>query len=195
MAARHGAMVAGDAAMVSRTGVTMARFAIVIDEDDRAQAHMDAAMEQLPGRDAGWMARAWATCSKQIDQLAKDVVDVVQTAMVERDRMRALLDVLAEVDSATDADTLMDTTARVGARLLEADQLLLARRGDKGELEAIGKFSLLGDGAHEADWRSAIEASLRLPDTMTRFESPATRADERPRGPVLVAAMRAACCA
>ena len=126
--------------------------------------------------------------SRRVGGAASKVVDVIETTVVERDRMRGLLDLLAQVDTVTDAARIGSTAAAVGARLLHADRVLLVRRTDEGELEAIGAY---GSEDASSNWRSAVDAHLHGPITSRRSEAPETRSDERPRGPVLVASLRA----
>jgi len=127
---------------------------------------------------------------RRVGGAASQMVDVIETTVVERDRMRGLLDLLAQVDTVTDAASLGNTAAAVGARLLHADRVLLVRRAEHGDLDVIGTYG--GDESPpSSSWRSAVSAHLQGPDSSRRPEVPATRSDERPRGPVLVASLRA----
>ena len=121
---------------------------------------------------------------RRLGAAAAQVVDVIETTVVERDRMRSLLDILARVDAVTELDHVGPAAAALGSRLLQADNVVLARRSDGGELEAIGRF---GATAESIDWRSSMDAHARLPPSTRRGGLPATRSSEVPRGSVLVA--------
>ena len=129
--------------------------------------------------------------SRRIGGAASRIIDVIETTVVERDRMRGLLDLLAQVDTVTDAARIGSTAAAVGGRLLHADRVLLVRRNDAGELEAIGAYGSKDAALASSNWRSAVDAHLHGPNTSRRSEAPETRSDERPQGPVLVASLRA----
>jgi transcriptional regulator with PAS, ATPase and Fis domain len=129
---------------------------------------------------------------RRVSHAAAQVVDVIEMTAVERNRMRGLLDILAQIDAISESSRLGSAAAALGARLLQADRVVLARKDEDDELELLGAF---GDPdasvpLAEADWRSAVDAHLQGPLSRRDSESPTTRSDERPRGPVLVASLR-----
>ena len=92
------------------------------------------------------------------DRVVRELVDLIGAALAERDRLRALLTALSDIDAATDRDSLPPLIARLAARILEADHVVVAVVRD-GQLEAAGRYGEAPPGAGDR-WRtSAIGGS------------------------------------
>ena len=119
-----------------------------------------------------------------------DLIDLIGAALVERDRLRNLFNALADVDAATDRDVLPPLVARVAARILEADHVVVALAKD-GQLEPAGRWGSAAAPSSDI-WRTAATAALaegRAPSSSS--EPISRRSDAHPAGPVLVVPMRA----
>ena len=123
----------------------------------------------------------------EVDRVVHDLIDLIGAALVERDRLRALLTVLSDIDAATDRDSLPPMIARLAARILEADHVVVAVARD-GQLEAAGRDGEAPPGAGDL-WRRSATAGgerERTPSELTMSR----RADAQPAGSVLVASLR-----
>ncbi|MEO8875675.1 MAG: sigma 54-interacting transcriptional regulator [Polyangiaceae bacterium] len=125
-----------------------------------------------------------------LDRVARDLVDLVGAALVERERLRGLLEAFGEIDRVTDATELPRIVAALLGKMLECDCVVVALEHD-GEYRNVAHW---GQDAELADFRGAIakaiqaekEAPPRRPS-----ESPAiSRAEGRPRGAELVVPIR-----
>jgi transcriptional regulator with GAF, ATPase, and Fis domain len=126
----------------------------------------------------------------EVDRVVHDLIDLIGAALVERDRLRNLVNALSDVDAATDRDALPPLVARVAARILEADHVVVALAKD-GQLEPAGRW---GSAPVESSdlWKPAATAVHGRGREPTPSSDPITRrADAQPAGPVLVVPMRA----
>ena len=135
---------------------------------------------------------AAAVHSRAVSKLGRGLVDVIEAAVVERNRMRLLLDMLSEIDRVSDSSALAETATLAGIKLLEADQVVIARQSDAGVLVELGRAGRSRDPGSADLWRAAAEAALRVPAVSSSEHQVSTRDDARPRGPVMVVPMRAA---
>ena len=125
----------------------------------------------------------------EVDRTVHDLIDLIGAALVERARMRVLLDALSEMDAVPQYDALPPLVARVAARLLDADCVVVALERD-GELLEFGRHGHLS-GAPDA-WRSAAGQAMqhRGRTPMSDASQLRTRRDENLFGPVLAVALR-----
>jgi transcriptional regulator with PAS, ATPase and Fis domain len=123
-----------------------------------------------------------------LDKVVHDLIDLIGAALVERDRLRNLLSALSDIDAASDRDTLPPMVARLTARILEADHVVVALRRD-GSLEPAGRYGEAPSASADL-WRSAVAAVGR--ERTSPSDAPMSRrSDAQPAGPVLVVPMRA----
>jgi transcriptional regulator with PAS, ATPase and Fis domain len=125
-----------------------------------------------------------------LDRVARDLVDLVGAALVERERLHGLLDAFAEIDCVTDAAELPRIVAALLGRMLECDRVVVALFED-GEFRDVAHW---GENARSADFQRAIAKSL-APESNApprrKSESPAvSRAEGKPRGAELVVPIR-----
>lgn len=130
--------------------------------------------------------------ARSVSKLGRNLVEVIEAAVVERNRTRLLLEVLSELDRIVDREALGSAAALAALKLLEADQIVLARQGPREALVELGRAGRSRDPGSADLWRAAAEASLRVPSMAHAEQQVATREDARPRGPVMVVPMRAA---
>jgi transcriptional regulator with PAS, ATPase and Fis domain len=101
----------------------------------------------------------------QLDESMRDLVELIGAALFERDRLRVLLNVLAEIDKASDEATLPPLVASLAAPLLDADRVVVAvDRG--GVLDAAGEFGEALPGTEE-EWRALAEDAVQRPSVRT----------------------------
>ena len=126
----------------------------------------------------------------EVDGAVRDLIDLIGAALVERDRLRVLINVLQEIDAVSDAAALAPLAARLAARVLEADHVVLGTVLD-GELVESGRFgeALAGAGA---GWRAAASAATRDDSGRPRSDPSqlAARAEQNLCGPVLAVSLR-----
>jgi transcriptional regulator with PAS, ATPase and Fis domain len=137
------------------------------------------------------MSSAISPAVGEVDKVVHDLIDLIAAALVERDRLRNLLNALSDVDAATDRDALPPLVAQVAARILEADHVVVALAKD-GQLEPAGRWGSSPPGAHER-WKSIAAGALKRERAVSIPASagPTTRRDAQPAGPTLVVPMRA----
>jgi transcriptional regulator with PAS, ATPase and Fis domain len=125
-----------------------------------------------------------------LDRVARDLVDLVGAALVERERLHGLLDVFGEIDGVTDAAELPRIVAALLGRMLECDRVVVALLVD-GEYRGVAHW---GENAEKADFCGAIATSIKTDDdgtTKRKSEAPAiSRSDAKPRGAELVVPIR-----
>jgi transcriptional regulator with PAS, ATPase and Fis domain len=101
----------------------------------------------------------------ELDESMRDLVELIGAALFERDRLRVLLNVLAEIDKTTDETSLPSLVASLAAPLLDADRVVVAvERG--GALTNAGEFGK-GTPGSEDDWRTLAEDATRRPSVRT----------------------------
>jgi len=135
---------------------------------------------------------AAAVHSRAASKLGRGLVDVIEAAVVERNRMRLLLDMLSDIDRVSDSSALGEAAALAGIKLLEADQVVIARQSEAGVLVELGRAGRTRDQGAADLWRTAADAALRVPAVSSSEHQVSSRDDARPRGPVMVVPMRAA---
>ena len=135
------------------------------------------------------MSTAISPAIGDVDRVVHDLIDLIGAALVERDRLRNLLNALSDVDAATDRDALPPLVARVAARILEADHVVVALVKD-GELEPSGVWGEAPAGSTDL-WKTAAAAAISERAGSPSSPPMSRRADAQPAGPVLVVPMRA----
>ncbi len=136
------------------------------------------------------MSSAVAPAVGDVDRVVHDLIDLIGAALVERDRLRNLLNALSDVDAATDRDALPPLVAQVAARILEADHVVVALTKE-GQLEPAGRWGAAPPGAADL-WKGASTAALNQERAASPSSEPLSRrAAAQPAGPVLVVPMRA----
>jgi transcriptional regulator with PAS, ATPase and Fis domain len=136
------------------------------------------------------MSASTAPAMGDLDRIVHDLIDFIGAALVERDRMRNLLVALSDIDAAADKDALPPLVARLAARILEADHVIVALTSKDGRLEPAGQW---GEAPAEManEWRAATIEAIGRERPKSPSEIPVVlRADETVAGPVLVAPMR-----
>jgi transcriptional regulator with PAS, ATPase and Fis domain len=94
----------------------------------------------------------------ELDQSMRGLVEIVAAALFERDRLRMLLGVLAEIDRTSDEASLPAIVASLAAPLVDADRVVIALfRGDV-EL-AMGEAGKAAPGT-EHEWRSLVPTTV-----------------------------------
>ena len=120
---------------------------------------------------------------RELDESMRDLVELIGAAIFERDRLRLLLNILSEIDVASEESNLSPLAASLAMQLLDADRVVIAvERG--GELQMAGEAGHAAPGS-EDDWRKMEEGDRR---PVTRASDPVrleTRPSEAPRGPRL----------
>jgi|GEM_PF-88301 len=120
----------------------------------------------------------------ELDASMRDLVELIGAALFERDRLRVLLNVLNEIDTATDEASLWPLVASLAAQLLDADRVVAAvQRG--GELVALGQAGDAPPSDGDA-WRDAAEPATQRPSGKARASDPlqlSTRSGETLCGP------------
>jgi sigma-54 dependent transcriptional regulator, acetoin dehydrogenase operon transcriptional activator AcoR len=126
----------------------------------------------------------------EVERVGNDLIELMGTALVERDRMGQLVRVLAELDGIAEPGQYATEAARVAARVLEADRVVLARVSDRDEPVLLGSHALRGEISEEL-WKPAVMACvLRMDKRDMDSGAPTLRIEAKPRGPVLVAPVR-----
>ena len=101
----------------------------------------------------------------ELDESMRDLVELIGAALFERDRLRVLLNVLAEIDKTSDEAALPPLVASLAGPLLDADRVVVAvDRG--GVLDAAGEHGEALPGS-EDDWRALAEDATRRPGKRT----------------------------
>jgi transcriptional regulator with PAS, ATPase and Fis domain len=132
------------------------------------------------------MSATTAPAMGDLDRVVHDLIDFIGAALVERDRMRGLLVALSDIDAATERDALPPLIARLAARILEADRLIVAIVKD-GKLELAGQWGEPRAGSENL-WQTAVAEAMSRERPRTPSEIPVIRrSEEQPAGPVLVA--------
>jgi len=122
--------------------------------------------------------------ARQLDESMRDLVELVGAAIFERDRLRLLLNVVSEIDAASDESTLSPLVASLAVQLLDADRVVVAVERN-GDLQVAGEAGQAAPGS-EDDWRTMGTDADRRPSK--RASDPgrlAARPGEAPRGPRL----------
>jgi transcriptional regulator with PAS, ATPase and Fis domain len=131
-----------------------------------------------------------ASSIAEVDRSVRDLIDLIGAALVERDRLRVLINVLAEIDAVRDLVALPAIAARLAARVLEADHVVVALDRD-GTLSASGRFGepSIGDGD---TWRATVlgVVSGASPRRRTDPSQLAARSEEGLCGPILAVELR-----
>jgi len=134
------------------------------------------------------MSAATAPAMGDLDRVVHDLIDFIGAALVERDRMRSLLVALSDIDAATDRDALPPLIARLAARILEADRVVVAIAKD-AKLELAGQWGEAHAGSEHL-WETAAADAMSRERPKTPSEIPVVRrSEEQPAGPVLVVPM------
>jgi sigma-54 dependent transcriptional regulator, acetoin dehydrogenase operon transcriptional activator AcoR len=129
-----------------------------------------------------------STESRLVSKLGRDLVEVLESALVERSRMRLLLGKLAELDRIDNVEELGAAAAQAMRNLLGADLVVIARKAGE-QLEELGRAGPQQTPEAEGGWRAEIQACLRLP-SIPVAEEVAPHGRTRPRGAVLAVPMR-----
>ncbi len=127
-----------------------------------------------------------------LDRVARDLVDLVGGALVERERLRVLIEAFAEIDRATSPGELFALVASLTGKLLECDAVVVAleRAGDYYEVATWGQPSA------GVDVRRSIARALRgdsnVPPRRASEAPPSMtpRAEGKPRGGEMVVPIR-----
>jgi transcriptional regulator with PAS, ATPase and Fis domain len=127
----------------------------------------------------------------ELDGAVRDLIDLFGAALVERDRLRVLLRVFYELDQATDLASFPPLMARLAARVLDADQVIVALEKD-GELVALGRHGE-PPGTDTNAWK--VVAARAAMDGPGRHATPApatlaARAQDNLAGPVFAVSLR-----
>ncbi|HEX8789793.1 MAG TPA: sigma 54-interacting transcriptional regulator, partial [Polyangiaceae bacterium] len=121
---------------------------------------------------------------RELDESMRDLVELIGAAIFERDRLRLMLNILSEIDVASEESNLSPLAASLAMQLLDADRVVIAvERG--GELQLAGEAGQAAPGS-EHDWRTIEAEPDRRPSS--RASDPfrlASRPSEAPRGPRL----------
>ena len=98
----------------------------------------------------------------QLDESMRDLVEIIGAALFERDRLRILLNVLSEIDSASDEASLPPIVASLAAQLLDADRVVVAveRNGQLVPLAEAGEGATAGT---TDEWRTYGEEATKQP--------------------------------
>jgi len=125
-----------------------------------------------------------------LDRVARDLVDLVGAALVERERLRGLLEAFGEIDRVSDPSELPKIVAALLGKMLECDCVVVAL-DQNGESRDVAHW---GENAEAADFRGSIAKALEAEKDAPRHrpsESPAiSRAEGRPRGAEMVIPIR-----
>jgi sigma-54 dependent transcriptional regulator, acetoin dehydrogenase operon transcriptional activator AcoR len=97
----------------------------------------------------------------ELDESMRDLVELIGAALFERDRLRVLLNVLAQIDKTTEETSLPTLVASLAAPLLDADRVVVAV-DRAGELTLAGEHGTALPGT-EDDWRQQAEDLTRRP--------------------------------
>ena len=153
-----------------------------------AQGDLAAQVERVRLGGATAMSQT-AQSIAEIDRAVHDLIELIGAALVERDRLRVLLNVLSEIDAVIDPDDLPRVVTRVAARVLEADHVVLAVQKNQ-QLVALGRHGDPPSGDDDA-WRAhAMQATQRSTRPRSDPTQLAARGQENLCGPVLAVALR-----
>ncbi len=127
-----------------------------------------------------------STVARSSDELTQ----MLASAVVERDRMGQLLLALSDLEPMVDVAAFAAQGARIAARLLDADGVVVAALDPQGP-RPLGCYPL--DRAQTApSWRAAITQHVEPPPTLRSASSrPVPRDETGPVGPTLVTAIAA----
>jgi sigma-54 dependent transcriptional regulator, acetoin dehydrogenase operon transcriptional activator AcoR len=96
----------------------------------------------------------------QLDESMRDLVELIGAALFDRDRLRVLINVLGEIDAASDEASLPPVVASLAAQLLDADRTVVAIERN-GELVPAGISGEAPMGSTD-EWRApSAEATER----------------------------------
>jgi transcriptional regulator with PAS, ATPase and Fis domain len=95
----------------------------------------------------------------QLDGAVHDLIDLFGAALVERDRLRVLLRVFYELDQVTAVAAFPPLVAKLAARVLDADQVVVALEQD-GELVPLGRHGE-ASGDDPNGWRAVAAGASR----------------------------------
>jgi transcriptional regulator with PAS, ATPase and Fis domain len=99
----------------------------------------------------------------QLDESMRDLVEIIGAALFDRDRLRVLINVLGEIDSASDEDSLPPVVASLASQLLDADRTVVAiERG--GQLVPVGIAGEAPLGSTD-EWRVPSEEATQRPQS------------------------------
>jgi transcriptional regulator with PAS, ATPase and Fis domain len=183
----RGAAVSAIANAVDLVDASLA--AATIDAEKSKAAELGTSLDRV--QQATFAVRAsTAPAIVGLDRVARDLVDLVGAALVERERLHGLLDAFGEIDGVTDVAELPRIVAALLGRMLECDRVVVALFED-GAYRDVAHW---GENAESADFRWAIAKSL-APESNApprrKSESPAvSRAEGKPRGAELVVPIR-----
>jgi transcriptional regulator with PAS, ATPase and Fis domain len=125
---------------------------------------------------------------RDLDESMRDLVELIGAAIFERDRLRLLLNILSEIDVASDESTLSPLVASLAMQLLDADRVVVAVERN-GELQIAGEAGQATPGS-EDDWRVVDEGDARPNTRASDPYRPPSRTHEAPRGPRLAIPFR-----
>ncbi|MEO7110143.1 MAG: sigma 54-interacting transcriptional regulator [Polyangiaceae bacterium] len=183
----RGAAVAAIANAVDLVDASLA--AATVDSEKANAAHVTSALDRV--QQATFAVRAsTGPAIVGLDRVARDLVDLVGAALVERERLHGLLDAFGEIDGVTDRAELPRIVAALLGRMLECDRVVVALV-EGGEYRDVAHW---GENAESADFRGAIAKSIKVDSdapARRKSESPAiSRAEGKPRGAELVVPIR-----
>jgi transcriptional regulator with PAS, ATPase and Fis domain len=102
------------------------------------------------------------TAVTDLDQSMRDLVEIVSAALFERDRLRMLLGVLAEIDKTGDEVSLPSVVASLAVPLLDADRIVIAVER-AGVLTPVGEAGTAAPGT-EDEWQRTVDSIERRSD-------------------------------
>ena len=125
-----------------------------------------------------------------LDRVARDLVDLVGGALVERERLRALIEAFSEIDRVTNPSDLPAIVASLTGKLLECDRVVVAIEKDDGF-----ECAPWGHGSENVDIAAAIARSKREdgslpPRRVSEAPGMAPRAESKTRGAEIVVPIR-----
>jgi transcriptional regulator with PAS, ATPase and Fis domain len=128
--------------------------------------------------------------SQKLRKAGASLTEIIEVALVERNRMRSLLDVLASVESPSTHEELVQAASQAFGRFLEADLLVIAKL-DAGQVVELGRFEGKVASPGVETFASQIETKLRPLSRPPKGADPKLRDETTPAGPVVVAAVEA----
>jgi transcriptional regulator with PAS, ATPase and Fis domain len=184
-------------------GTLLSALAVVSDSGDRALTELESRLDHDATRTElhAHVGRARLVTHEalaatndavsNLDRSVRDLIDLIGAALVERDRLRVLLVVFSELDQVTDFASLPPLVAKLAARVLDADQIVVAlERG--GELLPLGRIGEPMPGDEEG-WKKAAVAATEL-TTNVRVRSDPSQLSARGHdtlcGPVIAVPLR-----
>ncbi|MCU0663969.1 MAG: sigma 54-interacting transcriptional regulator [Myxococcota bacterium] len=124
--------------------------------------------------------------SKELRKAGSKLTEIIEAALVERNRMRSLLDVLSEVEAPTTYEDLIKASCQAFGHFLDADLLVIAKL-DEGRIVELGRHQGAVPSPGIETFCSHIEGKLRPPSRSPRETDPQLRDETAPSGPVVVA--------